>query len=224
MSNILVSLSGGIDSTTTLAIAVKLAKETGGKVAAISFDYGQRHSKELSAASEIAFVMGVQDWDVIEMPHSHLSSALTDPTREIPKVSYAEIEGKSPAYVPMRNGLMAMLLAGYAESHDFDTIMMGVHAEDAQGWAYADCTMEFMGPLAAAIYIASYGKVRLVTPLINMTKDEVVSVGFKLGAPLELTWSCYIGGNIHCGVCPTCRARKEAFKRANIIDATPYAE
>lgn len=222
MSNVLVSLSGGIDSTTTLMIAHKLALETGGKVVAASFDYGQRHSKELDCAQEICFRLGIP-WSVIDMPSGHIKSALTDPTRDIPAVAYADIKGESPAYVPFRNGLMLSLLAGKAASEGFDIIMAGPHAEDAANWAYADCTLEFMGAMAAAIYVGTYNKVRLITPLLNMTKAEVVDRGMRMGAPLELTWSCYMGEKEHCGVCPTCRARKEAFELAGWVDPTKYA-
>ena len=221
MPNIVVSLSGGLDSTTCLAIAKELVEREGGLVEAVSFNYGQRHSKELERAKLIAETMGIR-WNILDMPHKHLKSALLDEQAVIPSVSYEEIEGMSPAYVPFRNGLMLALLAGYAASYGFDYIMAGPHAEDADRWAYADCTLEFMGSFGAALYIGTYGKVRLLTPLLNMTKAEVVEKGSSLGAPLEHTWSCYIGGEKHCGVCPTCRARKEAFAAADIVDPTAY--
>lgn len=223
MSNILVSLSGGIDSTTTLAIASKLAKETNGKVGAISFNYGQRHIKELDCAKEICARMGVMNHYIMEMPSKHLKSALTNATAEIPKVSYDEIVGESPAYVPFRNGTMLALMAGYAVSEGYDIIMAGPHAEDAANWAYADCTLEFMGAMSAAIYVGTYNKVRLLTPLLFMSKAEIVDKGMLLDAPLELSWSCYLGGETHCGECPTCRARKEAFSTAGFLDPTIYA-
>lgn len=222
MSNVLVSLSGGIDSTTTLAIAKKLATETGGKVGAISFDYGQRHIKELSRAQQICAAMDVMDHYIMKMPSQHLKSALTDVTANIPMIPYDEIVGESPAYVPFRNGTMLSLMVGYAASYGYDIIMAGPHAEDAANWAYADCTLEFMGAMAAAIYVGTYNKVRLVTPLLFMSKAEVVLNGAKLGAPLGLTWSCYIGGDVHCGQCPTCRARKQAFIEAGVADPTVY--
>lgn len=224
MSNVLVSLSGGVDSTTTLGIAKELALNTGGKVGAISFDYGQRHKKELQCAADICKAMEVDEHYVMTMPNNHLKSALTNPDIAIPSVSYNEIEGMSPAYVPFRNGTMLSLMTGYAVSKEYDIIMAGPHAEDAENWAYADCTLEFMGAMAAAIYVGTYNKVRLLTPLLFMSKTEVVLKGLELGVPFELTWSCYIGGEKHCGVCPTCRARKEAFLLADVADPTAYAE
>lgn len=223
MSNVLVSLSGGVDSTTTLGIAKKLAEETGGKFGAISFDYGQRHKKELEQAGIIAAMMGASEHFIMKMPHDHLVSALTDSSMEIPKVSYDQIEGMSPAYVPFRNGTMLSLMTGYAVSKGYDIIMAGPHAEDAANWAYADCTLEFMGAMAAAIYVGTYNKVRLITPLLTMSKAEVVRKGYELGVPLAFTWSCYLGGEKHCGECPTCRARKEAFTAAGLKDPTEYA-
>lgn len=224
MSSVLVSLSGGVDSTTTLAIAKTLVKkEMGDKLGAISFDYGQRHKKELELAAKIADYMGADHY-VMQMPSSHLVSALTDPSIDIPKVGYDQIEGMSPAYVPFRNGTMLSLMTGYAVSKGYDIIMAGPHAEDAENWAYADCTLEFTGVMAAAIYVGTYQKVRLITPLLTLSKAEVVQKGAILGAPLHLTWSCYMGGENHCGVCPTCRARKEAFIKAGVFDPTIYAE
>lgn len=221
--NIAVSLSGGVDSTTTLAIALDMVRNNpaSGKVLAVSFDYGQRHSKELQVAAAIAGWYGIEH-RILKMPSSHIQSALTDASQEIPKVAYDQIEGKSPAYVPFRNGLMLAMLAGLAASENYDIIMAGPHAEDAANWAYADCTMEFMGSMAAAIYVGTYNKVRLLTPLLYMTKTEVVQQGYYLGAPLEMTWSCYYGGEKHCGECPTCRARHQAFMEAEGQDPTEY--
>lgn len=216
---IVVSLSGGIDSTTTLMIALQMASAH--EVLAVSFDYGQRHSKELDCAHKICAHLGVEHM-VMEMPSSHLKSALTDDTRDIPRVSYSEIQGESPAYVPFRNGLMLSLLTGLAASIGAQYIMAGPHAEDAENWAYADCTLEFMGAMAAAIYVGTYNKVRLLTPLLNMTKTEVVQKGGALRAPFELTWSCYLGHEKHCGTCPTCRARRDAFTLAGMVDPTEY--
>lgn len=216
---VVVSLSGGIDSTTVLMIALQMASAH--EVLAVSFDYGQRHSKELDCAHEICECLGVEHM-IMDMPSNHLKSALTDETRDIPRVSYSKIQGESPAYVPFRNGLMLSLLTGLAASIGAQYIMAGPHAEDAENWAYADCTLEFMGAMAAAIYVGTYNKVRLLTPLLNMTKTDVIAKGASLGAPYELTWSCYLGHEKHCGTCPTCRARKDAFTLAGLTDPTEY--
>lgn len=224
MTKALVLLSGGVDSTTTLYYAANAYGRA--NVSAVSFDYGQRHIKELEVARKL-FVQG--DFGgkhhIVKIPYAQMEvvSALTDGTREIPKVSYAEIEGISPAYVPFRNGTMIALATAVAASNEIDIILAGPHAEDAENWAYPDCTLEFMGAMANAVYVGTYHKQRLLTPLLFMSKDEVVTMGMNLGAPLYDTWSCYIGGDKHCGVCPTCRARQQAFSRGGWEDHTDYA-
>jgi 7-cyano-7-deazaguanine synthase len=102
-------------------------------------------------------------------------------------------------------------------------VAFGAHAEDAHNWAYPDCTPEFIGPFGAAVFIGTYQKVRLVAPLMLMNKCEIVELGVRLNAPLAKTWSCYRGGEKHCGTCPTCRARKQAFRDAGEPDPTVYA-
>ncbi|MEE8599015.1 MAG: 7-cyano-7-deazaguanine synthase, partial [Dehalococcoidales bacterium] len=103
-----------------------------------------------------------------------------------------------------------------------EAVYIGVHAEDAENWAYPDCTPEFMGGMANAIYIGTYRKIRLYTPLIWMKKYQIVEAGEALDVPWADTWSCYEGLQFHCGVCPTCRARMEAFSNAGVIDPTQY--
>ena len=113
--------------------------------------------------------------------------------------------------------------ASIAQNSGFDLLYYGAHSEDAKNWAYPDCTPEFNGAMANAKFIGTYQKTRLVTPLQWMLKSEVVSLGAKLNLPFELTWSCYDGKEKHCGICPTCRARKVAFQQAGISDPTKYA-
>jgi 7-cyano-7-deazaguanine synthase len=151
-------------------------------------------------------------------------SMLTDPQREIPNVDYKDIEGVSPTYVPFRNGQLLSKAAALAQAEGFSELYFGAHAEDAQNWAYPDCTPEFIGAMANAIYIGTYHKVRLCTPLEWLTKTEVVALGDVLGVPFHLTWSCYAGGEKHCGTCPTCRARHQAFYDAVVDDPTEYAD
>lgn len=103
-------------------------------------------------------------------------------------------------------------------------IYFGAHAEDAHNWAYPDCTPEFIGAMANAIYIGSYMQIRLHTPLQWLNKEGVVRLGDSLGVPFETTWSCYKGEELHCGVCPTCRSRRQAFITAGVQDPTQYNE
>jgi 7-cyano-7-deazaguanine synthase len=152
---------------------------------------------------------------------------LTDSSIAIPSISYADLpHGVSPTYVPFRNGQMLSKLAGHIQGNihftDDAMIYFGAHAEDAANWAYPDCTPEFVGAMANAIYIGTYQRVRLSTPWLHATKHEIITYGDKHGTPYHLTWSCYVGGERHCGVCPTCRARKDAFVKAGVADPTQY--
>lgn len=109
------------------------------------------------------------------------------------------------------------------QSKDLCGLYFGAHSEDAQNWAYPDCTPEFIGAMANAIYIGSYQTIRLHTPLQWLMKDEIVSLGDMLGVRFEDTWSCYKGEEKHCGTCPTCRSRKAAFEKCHVDDPTEYA-
>lgn len=220
-----VALSGGIDSTTALSLAIRdFGKEN---TKAYSIDYGQRHKKEIECARAISSQMGVSHSVLMLGPQP--KSNLTDPEGKIPEVSYADLPGGiSPSYHHFRNGqilslIAAQAVASLAKEGELGTIYIAVHAEDAQNWAYADCTPEFIGAMANAIFVGTYQKVRLKAPLLELRKDEVVSLGVKLCAPYNMTWSCYIGGESHCGVCPTCRARRDAFVTAGFPDPTVYA-
>lgn len=221
-----VLLSGGLDSTVTLAQAVK---NHHGDVGAISFTYGQKHvAPELAAAVRIAEMYSVHH-KIISLDASLFTgagSALMGETK-MPELSYEQLrnaEGPSPTYVPFRNANLISQAVAFALSRGAEFVYYGAHAEDARNFAYPDCTPEFNGALAAAIYIGTYHKVRLVTPLQNFSKAGVVSLGVHLRVPLHLTWSCYNGGDIQCGKCPTCIGRKEAFKSAGYNDSTVYLE
>ncbi len=213
----LILLSGGIDSSTCMFLA---DLEYKGNTIGVSIDYGQRHKKEIESAKKIC------NW--LERKHVTLEiqdmadCMLTNPETEIPNVDYSEISGVSPTYVPFRNGLLLSRVASYAQANDFTGIYFGAHAEDALNWAYPDCTPEFIGAMANAIYIGTYHQVRLHTPLEWLTKREIIKLGTKLGVPWQNTWSCYAGGNLHCGTCPTCRARHQGFIDAHIHDPTKY--
>ncbi len=216
-----VLLSGGIDSSTCLAVA---ARDWDGRVCAVSVKYGQRHTKEIGAAQAIseAFETAFVTRDITGFIQQ---GGLTDAGLEIPPVAYDELpKGVSPTYVPFRNGTLLSLIAGMAAVDDeAEAVYFGAHAEDAENWAYPDCTPEFIGGMSNAIYVGTYHQVRLYTPLMFLRKDEVITLGTKLRVPWELTWSCYEGKPLHCGKCPTCRARAEAFHLARVPDPTEYA-
>lgn len=217
-----VLLSGGIDSTTCLAQAVK---DWDGMVCGVSFNYGQRHIKEIDHARTVAAALSCA---FIEKDISGIigKGGITDNTLVMPQVSYDDLpEGVSPTYVPFRNAtLLSCITSLAATDPEAVAVYFGAHADDAANWAYPDCTPEFIGGMANAIYIGTYHKIRLYTPLIFMNKGQIIVRGRMLGAPYELTWSCYEGGDHHCGVCPTCRSRREGFERAALMDPTVYEQ
>lgn len=224
----LVLSSGGVDSTTCLSIAIdELGKEN---VSTVSILYGQKHSKEIECAKEIAKYYGVEH-NIINLANTGIMdksncSLLTGSKMEIKHNSYAEqiAEEKSGivnTYVPFRNGLMLSSVAALALSiypDDEVDIYLGAHADDVAGAAYADCSEEFTNTMGAAISIGTYGKVKLKAPLVNLNKAEVVREGLRLGTPYHLTWSCYEGGETPCGKCGTCIDRAAAFYLNDIED------
>lgn len=220
-----VLLSGGIDSTTCLFIAHAQAE----RVTAISINYGQRHVKELEHAAKSCDHLGVTQ-HVIDLSSVVPRTMLTDTNVQIPNASYDELpKGVSPTYVPFRNGLMLAAIASYAagervkdEGGGEYAIYYGPHAEDSANWAYPDCTPEFNGAMANAIYVGTYHQIRLVTPLQYLGKADIIQCGDAYGVKWWYTWSCYAGGEIHCGTCPTCKARKAGFIAAEVFDPTEY--
>jgi 7-cyano-7-deazaguanine synthase len=213
-------LSGGVDSSTTLAIARNDFPDS--LIECVTVDYGQRHHKEMESAQTIASYFGADH--VILNLQGLLTGMLVDKPQneEIPNVSYADLSpGISPTYVSFRNGTMLSLLAARAQAwvmaqeaagdNGEATLYCGVHADDGVNWAYPDCTPEFIGAMACAILVGTYNKVRLRAPLQYLNKAAVVDIGLLYDVPFSDTWSCYKGEDMHCGICPTCRSRKEAF-------------
>jgi 7-cyano-7-deazaguanine synthase len=233
---VVVLLSGGLDSTTCLAMADQQYGARNGGIEAVSFDYGQKHRAELVAAGAVASYYEI-DHTILEVPKvpyqgSHASALIPSDKVEMPHQTYEELAenyGVSPTYVPYRNGTLLSLAAAMATSvsmfHECEAeVWFGAHAEDAHNWAYPDCTPEFIGAMANAIYVGSYHRVRLIAPLQWRSKSEVVAIGLGVEAPFELTLSCYEGTRPACGVCPTCVARLHAFARNEAVDPVPYAQ
>lgn len=219
-----VLLSGGIDSTTCLGLAV--AESSPEEVLALSASYGQKHSAELQHAARVAAHYGVEH-RILDIPRlfGASSSTLIEGGADIPAVSYEELdEGVSPAYVPFRNGVFLSMATAVALESEAGFVYFGAHSEDAQRWAYPDCTPEFIGSMASAMYVGSYMKVRLISPLQWSTKADVIRVGAAIGAPYHLTMSCYNGVEPACGECPTCRSRREAFQANGLTDPIEYAK
>ena len=219
----LVLFSGGVDSSTCLAIAV--AKYGAKEVLALSVSYGQKHSKELEAAQKIAEYYGVmlKTIDLSKIFEDSNCSLLQGSTEDIPTESYDEQlkkSGGSPVstYVPFRNGLFLSCAASVALSFGCSEIYYGAHSDDAAGNAYPDCSSEFNDSINRAIFIGSGDRLTVCAPFIGLSKAEVVKRGLELGVPYELTWSCYSGTDKPCGVCGTCRDRIAAFEKNGVTD------
>lgn len=212
MSNIVI-LSGGLDSTS--ALAVSLADHHPSATRAISFDYGQRHRRELDAAAAICLHYGIEH-QVIDLRGLLQGSALLDPWTDVPEGHYAE-DSMAATVVQGRNLLFVSVAIGTTQPGDHLTV--GVHAGDHP--VYADCRPGFWHHLAEAA--TAYG-IAVHAPFVELDKADVVRAGHEAGAPLGLTWSCYAGGEDHCGRCGTCVERAEAFHLADVEDPTSYAD
>ena len=222
--------SGGVDSTTCVAMAVN---ELGSNnVVTLSFQYGQKHSKELDSAQQIADFYGLKHYvyDLTSIFAYSDCSLLVQSNTPIKHISYADQikqdgEGKVATYVPFRNGLMLSAAAALAQSlfpEEKCEVWIGAHSDDAAGNAYADCSTAFNQAMGRAISIGTYELVSLRAPLNEMNKAEVVIAGLKLGTPYELTWSCYEGGEKACGKCATCIDRLAAFRLNGFEDPIEY--
>lgn len=219
----LVLSSGGVDSTTCLAMAVdRYGKEN---VIALSISYGQKHQKEIEASKKIAdyYHVGHLYLDLGEIFQYSDCSLLSHSDRKIPEESYAsqiKKTGGAPVstYVPFRNGLFLSSAASIALSKGCGEIWYGAHSDDAAGSAYPDCSVDFRNAMGEAIWQGSGKQLRLEAPFVELTKADVVKTGLDLHVPYELTWSCYEGGERPCGVCGTCRDRAAAFAANGVED------
>lgn len=216
--------SGGLDSTTCLAIAVdKLGKEN---VSTVSIFYGQRNARELSCARAVSDFYGVghYEFDAVEIFKNSNSALLNSSTKNLEHSTYGEqIKNNAhiATYVPFRNGLMISIAASFAGSlyEDSDVeIYIGVHQDDVAANAYPDCRADFIKAIGDAVKIGTYGKIKIVAPFWDKTKADVVKIGTSLAVPYELTWSCYERGDIPCGHCATCLDRIKAFAANDIAD------
>ncbi|WP_289185506.1 7-cyano-7-deazaguanine synthase QueC [uncultured Parasutterella sp.] len=224
--------SGGVDSTTCVAMAVN---ELGSaNVVTLSFKYGQRHEKELESAQKIADFYGLAHYvyDLTSI-FAYSDCSLLSSSKEKPEhMSYADQiardgEGKVSTYVPFRNGLMLSAAAALAQSlypEEECGIWIGAHADDAAGNAYADCSVAFNESMGRAISIGTYELVKLHAPLNRLNKAQVVAEGLQLGVPYDLTWSCYEGGEKACGKCATCIDRLAAFRANGCEDPIDYED
>ncbi len=216
-----VLLSGGLDSATALA----MAKDQGYECYVLSFDYGQRSLTELNAARAIAAQIGVADHRVLRL---HLEdfggSALTDTSIDVPE---GETEGVPVTYVPARNTVFLSLALGWAEVLDADAIFIGVNAVDYSG--YPDCRPEFIDAFETMANLATRrgingDPIHIKTPLMDLTKADIIAAGTRLGIDYALTVSCYQADDEGraCGRCDSCRLRAKGFADAGVADPTRY--
>lgn len=223
-----VLFSGGLDSTVLLAERVE--KWGKGEVGAISFDYGQRHHKEVDAATKITDLYGVKHMIVV------VTSGTTEDSNEglfrgsgssqveegvvVPKGYYTDPSMRT-TFVPNRNMIMLSLASAWAISQKAEEVVFAAHAGDHA--IYPDCREPFVFAFEKALKVGNYeGAPDIECPFVRMTKAEIVALGTTLKVPFELTWSCYEGGEFHCGTCGTCVERKEAFQLAGVMDPTEY--
>ena len=217
----IILLSGGLDSTTVLSIA----QAKGYECYAMTINYQQRHNAELKAAKNIAYYFKVKDFKIVELDLSWLkSSALTNKNLKIPEASS---EGIPVTYVPARNTIMLTLALAWAETINSQNIFIGVNAVDYSG--YPDCRPEYIESFQNMANLATKAavegsKIEIHTPLIGLTKAQIILEGLKNKVDFEMTVSCYQASEdgMACGKCDSCRLRKEGFEFAEIEDPTEY--
>lgn len=213
----LVLLSGGMDSVT----AFHWARAEHEVVGAVSFDYGAKHNhREIPLAAWHCAETGVHH-DVIELDFVNrlFASDLLKSGGEVPEGHYAD-ENMKKTVVPFRNGIMLAIACGIAESREAEGLVIAAHSGDHA--IYPDCREPFMQGMAAAMREGTYAKIELLRPFIHLDKAGIAKLGASLGVDYGKTWSCYKGGELHCGKCGTCVERIEAFQLAGIDDPTVY--
>jgi len=217
MVDAIIVLSGGMDSAVLMADALKKGKT----LEAISFDYGSKHNgRELPMARELCKKFKVRH-QIISLPFINelFSSSLLSSGDAVPDGSYMASNMKSTV-VPFRNGIMLSIAAGYAESVDASEVLLGSHSGDHH--IYPDCRPEFNNAFADAVHIGTDGKVQICFPFSHLDKRDIGDLGRTLGLDFSRTWTCYKGGEIHCGTCGACDERKYALRHEEGLDVTKY--
>ena len=215
---VVVLLSGGMDSVTAFHAALREHEVLAG----LSFDYGAKHhARELPMAAWHCAQAGVAHRIApLGFVAEEFVSDLLETGGEIPEGHYEEASMKSTV-VPFRNGIMLSIAAGFAESRGAEAVVIAAHSGDHA--IYPDCRESFLEPMARAIREGTYARIELLRPFVAMDKAAIARRGAELGVDFSRTWSCYKGGEIHCGTCGTCVERREAFLLAGLPDPTAYA-
>ncbi|GIG57164.1 7-cyano-7-deazaguanine synthase [Longispora fulva] len=214
--------SGGLDST----VAAYWLRERGAEVTLLSFDYGQRHRVELDHARRVAAGLGAVHHvlDLSGLGAILSGSALTDGGVDVPDGHYTA-EQMTATVVPNRNAIMLDIAVGLAVARKIQAVVFGAHAGDHP--IYPDCRPVFLSAFTWSATTANEGFLpagfAVLAPFLRATKGQIVALGAELGVPLGDTWSCYRGGDVHCGTCGTCTERREAFALAGVTDPTRYA-
>lgn len=215
MKDSIIVVSGGMDSITLLY-------DYKDRIAlAVSFDYGSNHNaKELPLAEMHCKRLGIPHITIpLMFMKDYFKSSLLEGADAIPEGNYDEENMKSTV-VPFRNGIMLSVACGLAETHHLKHVMMANHSGDHT--IYPDCRPGFVSSMSAAMQAGTYDGVDIVAPYTNITKADIARIGKRLGIDYSETWSCYKGGEHHCGKCGTCRERREALAEAGIDDTTVY--
>lgn len=217
MKDSVIIVSGGMDSITLL-------HDYKDRIAlGISFDYGSNHNaKEIPFAELHCKRLGIKHITIpLEFMHKYFKSSLLEGADAIPEGHY-EDENMKSTVVPFRNGIMLAIAAGIAESNGLDHVMIANHGGDHA--IYPDCRPEFISAMSSATSAGSYNGVTVIAPYTSITKGDIARRGKELDIDYTETWSCYKGGDKHCGKCGTCVERKEALRDAGIEDFTEYEE
>lgn len=215
MKDSVIVLSGGVDSVTMLYdYQERIAL-------AVSFDYGSNHNaREIPFARLHCERLGIPHLVItLDFMSRYFNSSLLQGAEAIPEGNYAD-ENMRSTVVPFRNGIMLSIAAGLAETHDLKYVMLANHGGDHT--IYPDCRPEFVDAMSAAISAGTYSRTEVLAPYTNITKADIARRGKLLGLDYSETWSCYKGGEKHCGKCGTCVERREAFALAGIADPTDY--
>lgn len=209
--------SGGLDSS----VLLYHLRDAGDEVAALSVRYGQRHHREIDAAAAICVHAGVEHRiaDLAGLRELLAGSALTDETVAVPTGEYG-IDNMKQTVVPNRNMVLLAIAGAWAVSLKAAAVAYAAHSGDHE--IYPDCRPAFADAMAKALSLCDWHAPQLLRPFVNMNKADIARRGAELDVPFNLTWSCYQGGDQHCGDCPTCRERKKAFQEAEVDDPTQY--
>ena len=215
MKNSAIIVSGGMDS-------LCVARDNKDEIAlGISFDYGSNHNaREIPFAKMHCERLGIKHITInLDFMHQYFKSSLLDGAEAIPEGHYTDDNMKSTV-VPFRNGIMLAIAIGIAESNNLDQVFIANHGGDHT--IYPDCRPEFINAIDAAATAGTYNNVKVIAPYTKITKSDIARIGKRLGIDYAETWSCYKGGEVHCGKCGTCVERKEALAEAGIEDKTIY--